>query len=69
MRARQRSSSFWSFTLQYDDEPDAEPIYILLAEVSRAAAGKGSSHTLSLCGCSCQMRARAHACAKPSQYK
>jgi len=33
MRARQRSSSFWSFTIQYDDAPDEEPKHILLAEV------------------------------------
>ena len=33
MRARQRSSSFWSFTIQYDDEPGAEPVHILLAEI------------------------------------
>ena len=35
MRARQRSSSFWSFTLTYDsDDDDAqEPTYMLLAEV------------------------------------
>ena len=33
MRARQRSSSFWSFTLQYEDDPAAAPVHILLAEV------------------------------------
>ena len=33
MRARQRSSSFWSFTVQYDDAPDEEPVHILLAEI------------------------------------
>ena len=35
MRARQRSSSFWSFTITYDDEEAAgkEPVYMLLAEV------------------------------------
>ena len=31
MRARQRSSSFWSFTLTF--EGDAEPTHMLLAEV------------------------------------
>ena len=35
LRARQRSSSFWSFTLTYDDIPEEEqePVYFLLAEV------------------------------------
>ena len=35
MRARQRSSSFWSFTLTYDDEPaeSQQPVHLLLAEV------------------------------------
>ena len=33
MRARQRTSSFWSFTFTYDDEPDAKPIFAMLAEV------------------------------------
>ena len=34
-RARQRVSSFWSFTLTYDDVPEGEqePVHILLAEV------------------------------------
>ena len=36
LRARQRSSSFWSFTLTYDDEADddtQERVHFLLAEV------------------------------------
>ena len=38
---RQRSSSFWSFTLTYDDVPegDAEPVHILLAEVWHQRGG------------------------------
>jgi len=39
LRARQRSSSFWSFTLTYDDEPDAEPVHFLLAEVWHVRQG------------------------------